>query len=273
MTVEKLKFCVVMSVYYGDCYRYFYKAVNSLLGQTVVPHQIVIVVDGQVGNDLDDCIYKLSKIPIVDIVRIKNNVGSGSAKKLAISHTKYPLIAIMDSDDISLPFRFEKQVQLFAKSDVDVVGGWISEFSDNRRDFHRVRRVPTSQERILKLAKWRNPINHVTLMFTKASYDKSGGYSNARSCEDWELIVRMLKTGSNIQNIPEVLVQVRAGSNMIDRRQSMKHLSAEITLFVGFYRLRFIRFHGLIINILVRIMFKLIPKWFVNYFYKKFLRS
>ena len=39
----------------------------------------------------------------------------------------------MDSDDISLPFRFEKQVQLFAKSDVDVVGGWISEFSGNRR--------------------------------------------------------------------------------------------------------------------------------------------
>jgi glycosyltransferase involved in cell wall biosynthesis len=262
-----------MSVYYGDCDRYFDKAVESLLCQTVAPNQIVIAVDGQVGNELDDAINKVSKLSIVDIIRIEDNIGPGAAKKLAINHTKYPIIAVMDSDDISLPFRFQKQLQLFIKSDLDVVGGWINEFTENCLNTDQVRRVPSSRQEILKRAKWRNPINHVTLMFTKESYDKAGGYPTARYCEDWELIVRMLKTGAKIQNIPEVLVQVRAGSSMINRRQTKKNLSAEITLFLVFYKLNFIWFHELVINISIRVIFKVVPKWFLNYVYKMVLRN
>jgi hypothetical protein len=42
------------------------------------------------------------------------------------------LIAVMDTDDVSLPKRFEKQLSVFENQDVDVCGAWIGNFSKNR---------------------------------------------------------------------------------------------------------------------------------------------
>ena len=267
-----IKFGVVMSVYYDDSPTYFLDAVDSLLEQTLKPDQIVIAVDGLVGVDLDHAIKKVSKLSIVEIIRIEVNVGSGAAKRIGISYIKHSIIAIMDSDDISLPLRFEKQVQFFKTNNIDVVGGWISEFDNNPGDLTRVRRVPSSHRDIIKLAKWLNPINHVSLMFTKESYDRAGGYPVSRSCEDWELIVRMLTTDSKIHNLPEPLVNVRTGFDMIKRRKTKSHLNAEINLFCALYKLRFIHVHELIINIIIRVAFRAIPKWLTLFLYERVLR-
>ncbi len=272
LELKATKISVVMSVYHGDCDRYFDAAVKSLLCQTLTPSQIVIAVDGPVKKHLDGVIKKYNKMSNFTVVRLKKNVGSGAAKKVAFDFTKHPIVAIMDADDISVPTRFEKQAPFLVNKQADVVGGWISEFKISPGDINRIRNVPRVHSKILKLGKWRNPINHVSLMFTKDSYDRAGGYPNSRFCEDWELIFRMSDSGSKIINLPEVLVNVRAGSEMIRRRGSVDHFKSELNLFRLFYKEGYINFFEFSVNILVRLTFIILPNRFVEFLYKVILR-
>jgi glycosyltransferase involved in cell wall biosynthesis len=266
------KFSVIMSVYHKDSPQHFINAVDSIVNQVCKPAQIVIAVDGPVGMALESSINEVSRLPIIDVIRMKKNMGSGAIKRIAIEKVLHPIIAIMDSDDISVPTRFETQLLSLSDNYTEVVGGWIREFRVSPGDTRKIRKVPTCINQIKRFAKWRNPINHVSLMFTKNCYDRAGGYPSSRYCEDWELVVQMLLADSKIKNIPEVLVHVRAGTDMIIRRKKTGHLNAELALFHKFYKYKFILLHELILNILLRLIFSILPYGFTDYFYKVFLR-
>ena len=62
-------------------------------------------------------------------IYLEKNGGLGNALRLALEKASYELVARMDSDDISYQDRFEKQLDCFvADSDIDIVGGEITEF-------------------------------------------------------------------------------------------------------------------------------------------------
>jgi glycosyltransferase involved in cell wall biosynthesis len=46
----------------------------------------------------------------LQVVSLKENVGVGAAKNIGIEMCNCELIAVMDTDDVSLPKRFEKQL-------------------------------------------------------------------------------------------------------------------------------------------------------------------
>ena len=266
-------FSVVMSVYSNDDPGFFKQAVESLMAQSYLPKEIIITVDGPVDKRLDIEIKKISQSPIVKIIRLKTNVGLCLARKRAIELISCKIFAVMDSDDISLPSRFEKQLPLLISGEADVVGGWIEEFDRIPGDLGKVRVVPTEYQDILKFCKWRNPINHVTLMFNKEAYDKVGGYSSIRYNEDWELIVRMLIDGAIIRSIPEVLVNVRAGNSMIARRRLLPQFKREITFLIFMYESGFINIFKLCANIIIRFALRVLPISCTNFVYSYFLRK
>ena len=109
-----MQFSVLMSVYYKDNPVWLKQAVDSVLNNTIKPNQIVVVIDGQIPNELEQVIteYKES----LDILRLEKNSGLGAALQQGLLKCKYPLVARMDSDDISLPGRFEKQLREFEKN-------------------------------------------------------------------------------------------------------------------------------------------------------------
>ena len=186
------KFSVVMSVYKNDNVEFFELAVSSLLCQTVPPDEIVLVVDGPVGIKIKSSISKVGKSKKVRVVWLKENIGLAESRKIAIENTKHDIFAVMDSDDVSVSDRFEKQLAAVQTYNCDVVGGIVEEFANSVGDLGRRRVVPIGNKNILRFSKWRNPINHVTLMFRKNAYLRVGGYSEIRHSEDWDLIVRMI---------------------------------------------------------------------------------
>jgi len=267
------KFSVVMSVYFGDSVLATAASLNSLLNQSLVPNEIILVVDGPIPLNLEKLINRFQEKKLIKVFKLDKNCGPGIAKGEGIKNTQYPLIAIMDSDDISMPDRFSRQIHLFENNDIDVVGGWIEEFNVLPGDLLQVRKVPLYSKDIISRSKWRNPINHVTLMFRKESYYKAGGYSSLRSCEDWELIVKMLTKGSIIINIPEILVKVRIGNSMLKRRRSFVHLKNELSLFYQMYRISYISLFQLSANILLRLGAYIFPSYLFQIYYKIFLRN
>lgn len=261
-------FTVVMSVYHGDNASFFLQASRSVINQNLTPGEFIISVDGPVDESIEDVLSKISLHPIVKVLRLPENRGPGDSRHAAIIMAKYDVVALMDSDDICLPHRFERQFSYLKSNDLDVVGGYIEEFVKVPGDLKRIRSVPLAYKDIMKIGKWRQPINHVTIMFRRTTYINAGGYKSYRSIEDYDLIYRLLLLGARIENIPDVLVSVRLGSSFKNRRSGFEYLRRELSLINRMRRDRFLSKFQWILSSLARIFVRMSPEFLINLIYR-----
>lgn len=98
-----MKFSVLMSIYKKEEPKYFVEALESVLNQTVMPNEIVIIEDGILTKELQDVIIKYKeKYPdIIKNYHLKENKGLGLALNYGVTKCKHNLIARMDTDDIA----------------------------------------------------------------------------------------------------------------------------------------------------------------------------
>lgn len=164
-------------------------------------------------------------------IYFSDNCGHGEARRASLSACNNELVALMDADDISLPTRFEKQLSAFASSPaLDVVGGQITEFTDTVNNAVARRVVPENDIEIKKYAKKRCPMNQVSVMLKKSSYDKAGGYKDWYCEEDYYLWLRMIQNNCRFANVPDDLVYVRVGDEMSSRRGGVRYFLSEESL-------------------------------------------
>ena len=225
-----MKFSVLLSVYGKDNASFFKEALLSVSkDQTVKPAQIVVVEDGPVPADIEHSIedtVKASPECEFTVVRKPQNAGLAAALNTGLKACKYEWVARMDSDDISLPDRFEKQlVYIENHPSVDVIGGSIAEFTNTPRDMQSERHVGLDMKAIRKMAKTRTPMNHVSVMFKKSVVEKAGGYcENFGKLEDYKLWVDLLGHHAVLANVDDVLVYVRTGNGFITRRSNRREI-------------------------------------------------
>ena len=227
------EFAVAISVYHNDSAVFVKRALESIWdAQTVRPTQIVLVVDGPVGADIMDVILDFqAHCPVLKMVQLAENAGSGNAMRVAMEVVDCELIARMDSDDISAPTRFEEQLSFFAENtNVDVLGGDISEFVGEEENIVAYRRVPATDHEIKNYMRKRCPLNHVTVMFKKSAVLKAGGYIEQFWNEDYYLWIRMAECGATMANTATVLVNVRTGQDLYSRRGGKKYFKSEMFL-------------------------------------------
>lgn len=155
----------------------------------------------------------------------------------------------------------------------DIVGGYIEEFDSDPDNPVAKREVPTTHEEIKKMARFRSPMNHGTVMFDKQSVLSAGNYRVVDRMEDYDLWVRMLITGATFANIPHVLVKARAGEEMYGRRGGWEYAREEIRTQVEFYRQGFTSFPVFMVNILTRTALRLIPNRVRGMIYKVIARK
>jgi len=267
------KFSVIMPVYYKEEPERLRLAILSLIEQTLLPDEIVVVLDGPVGESLNKVLKEFDHLNFIKVIRLKENLGVGMARKTAISEAKYNILALMDSDDISYKNRFKLQIKEIINKRAQVVGGWIEEFSSSPGDLKVIRKLPINHDEIYKFGKWRMPVNNVTLMFTREVYDAAGGYTEQTKSEDWNLFVRLITTGAKFYNVPEVLVYARAGEDMILRRRGWTQIITQLSIFPLMYKMKYIGFYHLFLNIFIRINLRFLPAGVTSYLYKKVLRE
>ena len=228
-------FSVVMSVYKSDKADYFRQSIESIINQTVLPTEIILVLDGPVENEILTIIN--SKIELlkgkikINVISLKDNVGLGRALNIAVSHCNCEWIARMDSDDISIPDRFKLQLEYIVKNpDVDVLGGGIVEFIDTLDKTVGYRNVPLDNAQIIAFMKKRCPFNHVTVFLNKKSLIRAGNYLHCPYNEDYYLWIRMALKKCRFANLREVLVMVRVGNDMYERRGGKDYFDSEIKI-------------------------------------------
>ncbi len=271
-----MKFSVLCSVYFKEKPEYLKEAIDSILSQTVKPSEIVLVKDGKLTQELDEIIegYNKNYEGLFKIVALENNVGLGEALRIGVNNCSNDIIARMDTDDICLPYRFEKQIEFLTKHpEIDLVGSYIFEFEQNIDNIIATRKVPVTVEEVNVFAKTRNPLNHMTVMYRKSSIISVGNYMPFLWNEDYYLWVRLITNNKKIMNIPEPLVYARAGSEMYQRRGGLKYVENEVKLQREFLNMGFISLPKFISNVTRRTVVRVVPNNLRSYIYKKFLRS
>lgn len=236
--MEEQKISVLMSVYKNDVAENVKTAVESVINQTYRPSQVVIVVDGPVPEETMRTLDELENTYTeVEIYPLAQNVGLGNALKEGMTHCAYEIVARMDSDDIAVEDRFEKQIKLFEEDpELSIVGSNIAEFIGDKENVVSVRAVPESHEDICKYLKKRCPFNHMTVMFKKSEVEKAGGYLHWFYNEDSYLWARMYLAGCKFANIPENLVYARINEATFQRRGGYKYYKSERDLFKFMYK-------------------------------------
>lgn len=225
------KFSVITSVYHNDTPDFVRMALDSMLvHQTLKPSEVVLVRDGVVPDNLEALIaeYETMYHDIVHVIRLEKNGGLGKAMKLGVEVAQNDIIARMDSDDICSPNRFELQLKyLELHPNVDIIGGQMTEFIDTPDNIIGKRIVPCDNEDIYDFMKNRCALNHVTVMFRKEAVLKVGNYQDWFWNEDYYLWVRMMIAKCKFANVPNVLVNVRSGTDQYARRGGRKYYESE----------------------------------------------
>ncbi|MFC1896152.1 glycosyltransferase family 2 protein [Thermodesulfobacteriota bacterium] len=138
---------IVMPVY--NAMPYLEQAVQSIYAQTLTDWELIAVDDCSTDGSWD----YLQRIddPRVRITRNNRNAGQPVSSNRGNNMAQGEFIARMDSDDLMLPSRLQKQIELLESSrKLDVVGCGLFRVKDDM-SIVAVRRPPANHRRITRL--------------------------------------------------------------------------------------------------------------------------
>lgn len=268
------QFSVLMSLYAKEKPEYLRECLNSLLIQTVLPDEIVIVKDGPLTEGLEAVLEEYTaKAPwLYHLVPLPENKGLGLALAAGVPECRNELIARMDTDDVCRKDRFEIQLQEFEKDPgLDICGSQIAEFEEDTAHIVAQRIVPLEDAEIKKYQKRRDGFNHMSVMFRKSAVLRAGNYQSCMLMEDTYLWVNMFLSGSKAKNVDDFLVYVRIGKDMFERRGGLSYYKkykqgrrkVRATGYIGFFDYHY--------TLLVQLAVALMPNKLRGWVFKKML--
>jgi len=270
-------FTVAMSVYKNDCATFFKEAINSIYSlQTVKPSEIILIEDGPIPEELSESITEVSKaIPILKVVAFKENRGHAAARQAGLDYANNELVAIMDSDDIAEPNRFEKQLKFMNEHpEITVAGSLIREFIGEPTNVVGVRAVPETDSEIKEYLKDRCPMNLQTVMYRKSMVMEVGGFIDWFCEEDYYLWIRLALAGHKFYNFQESLVNVRVGKEMYQRRGGKKYFQSEARLQKYMLDHKVITLPKYLYNVAIRWAVQVaMPNWLRGWIFRTFARK
>jgi len=210
-----------MPVYNAE--KYIKEAVDSILNQTFSDFEFIIINDGSTDGSLallEDYAEKDDRIRLIS----RENKGLVATLNEGLALAKAPLIARMDADDISMPERFEKQVDYLSKnSNCVLLGSRVKIIDEDGDELCEMGDYYSSEELDAGLLAGKGQlIYHPSIMVRKSVVDLLGGYRDIYpQVEDLDLFLRISEVGE-IQNLREPLLKYREHLTKIGHTAQLK---------------------------------------------------
>lgn len=270
-------FSVLISIYHKEHPLHFHSCMESIWdNQTLKPTEIVLIEDGPLTPQLDQVIHHW-QVKLGDVLRttkLGQNVGTGKAKNIGLQQCSYEIVCIVDTDDISVSNRFERQVEfLKANTEVVIVGGQIVEFIEDNNNPSGMRKVPLHHDQLYRFAERQSPFNNMTIAYRRSKILEVGGYQHHLWMEDYNLFLRVIANGYKIENLEEVLVYARIDNGMHARRKGLEYIKSEKQLLDLKKQLKLQSPLRANILFLIRSAFRLLPSGILGKVYNNFLRK
>lgn len=190
----------------------------------------------------------------------------------ALRTLKRKWVARCDQDDINYLNRFEIQLRYLNENQkVKLIGSYITEV-DRQGKILSQRKVPVTLEDIKSLLPFRNPFNHMSVIYDNNFIRKIGGYPKI-AYQDYGLWIKVIGNGAEALNIPEPLVYATTGDDMFRRRGGLRIASDEFKLHKLMAQYHFRSWIGAMAWAGTRATASLLPAKVKKYLYRKHLRK
>lgn len=219
------KLTVIMPVYNGE--KYLVEAIESVLNQTFEDFDLLVLNDNSTDSTSKILENFCKKDNRVKVITKSKNEGPANLRNEGIEKANTPLIALLDADDIALPTRFEKQIQILeADDELALCGTWFTIFGDKK-------------EKIIKHAVMHDDLKvqflhscglgNSTVMFKKSAIQDLRFEHKYVPAEDYGLWSEFI-ANSKFYNIPESLVRYRWHPGNISQTKEENLRIAEIAI-------------------------------------------
>jgi glycosyltransferase involved in cell wall biosynthesis len=215
---------VVMPVWNGA--RYLSEAIESVLSQTFVDFEFIIIDDGSTDSTLQIIIsYEDPRLRVFQT----EHRGIVTAMNFGIQKARTEWIARLDADDICHPRRFEFQWKALKDMPGAVMCYTDVEFIGDRNFFPPKERLPQTKALLAFRMCYECPIIHSTVFFNKKAFLKVGAYIPTEEyAEDYSLWGRLIHYGTFL-GLPEKLVKFRIhGFSISKQKRVVQHSIAKV---------------------------------------------
>ena len=195
--------------------RFLSKAIESALGQTVAPREIIVVDDGS-----DEGLSDIGGMyPAVSFLRQPNR-GLAAARNAGMRAARSDKLIFLDSDDLLMPDAVARGLDCFAANpEAAFVYGGFDIVAGKHRETELQR---VTGHRDLVRTNWIGMI--ATVMFDRLKTLACGGFDESLGmCEDWDLFLRLSRHHPFASHGAIVAEYVRHGGNMSNDVPKLRH--------------------------------------------------
>jgi glycosyltransferase involved in cell wall biosynthesis len=239
MTRVDARVSVVMPIYNGAAF--LAESIETVLAQTMPDFELVLVDDGST-DETAEIIRRYAARDARIIPIAKANSGIAETLNRGMEAARAPWIARLDSDDLMLPARLERQLAFVAANPDLVAAGSYYEIIDPAGRSHGDRLpLPRTREELAGFLAAREPLSflHPSMIFRRDTALALGGYDRqTEPAEDVNLFARMLATGAPILIQPEVLLRYRVHPDSISSRSATRQFLSVCWTYHNFYAAR-----------------------------------
>jgi glycosyltransferase involved in cell wall biosynthesis len=211
------KVSVVMSVYNNESY--LRESIQSILRQTFRDFEFIIIDDASTDNSWETLQAFASQDSRIRLIRNTENLGLTRSLNIGLKRAQGKYIARQDADDISMPWRFSKEVAFLDNNPQAVaVSGNVEGIDMNGRSHGKTTREGDPDLVAWFLMFYNHVVGHSLVMFRRQVAIELSGYDETkRYSQDYELWLRMAEKG-DIALLRDALLQWRFHQDNISSR-------------------------------------------------------
>ncbi len=221
---------IIPSFNYG---RFIEHALRSALTQTFRDFEVIVVDDGST----DDTMQRVRAFgPSVHYVHQANS-GAAAARNTGVLRSRGEFIAFLDADDVWLPTKLTRQVEVLRSADAGVAYTWWSFIDGHGRPLPQVK-APTFAGDVLGELLRGCFVTFSMLMVRRSCFDRIGLLDTSLPiAEDWDLLLRLAAAGYQFAYVPEVLVKNRLHEAPLSADHATKSACERVVLTKALARL------------------------------------
>lgn len=247
-------------------------ALASLARQSLPCAQLVVSGDGALPPALESVLVA-SGLP-VERLNGPGGEGVGPVLHRGLLVCRHELVVRADADDLCLPERCALQVaEMVARPELSALSAPILEFIEDPLHPCSIRSVPAGAAALRRRSRWRNPLNHPAVILRRSMVLAVGGYRNRPGFEDYELWLRLLQAGAQLDNLPQPLVLARVGAHHLGRRRGLAYAAKEWRFLLGCGCQGSLRWPRVLLLALLRLPLRLVPASWQRRFTEIWLRA
>lgn len=210
------KISVIMAVH-NERPDFLRKSIDSILGQSLADLELIIIDDGSNSENKKIFIEYAALDPRIILIKNEKNIGLTKSLNIAIRKSLGEFIARMDSDDVSLPSRLEKQLDYLLRNDLDLIGADCEMIDENGKLLKEKRIVlPVDIKKSMFKG---NFFTHSTLFGRKRAFDHLYDERFTRA-QDYEFLLRLLGKNFKLGHLPGSILKYRLNQEGISSKKA-----------------------------------------------------